>query len=144
MDHLKLINLVVGNFIALKNDLRHGKFSHYSNNIEIFAFQDDGAVLSSKNWATMKSSLNCLILGEDLELLAIEDIFKNFLRLTPISEPHVNLIVRRGISMALHIGGVREVQRFWRDLQSRQIISDPSKLTKAVNEVAITFTRSMW
>ena len=42
-----------------------------------------------------------------------------------VSEEHVNLLIRRGISMALHQGGVPAVREFWDSIQDLGVISDP-------------------
>ena len=42
-----------------------------------------------------------------------------------ISGEYINLLVRRGISMAVHRGGLSAANQFWDSLQRNSIISDP-------------------
>ena len=74
----------------------------------------------------MKSSLLCLILALDLEehnWLELVQAYQQFGKET--SEEYINLLVRRGISMALHRGGRPAAIEFWANLQQKPIISDP-------------------
>ena len=74
----------------------------------------------------MKTSLLCLIVGLQLE----EHNWMHLVRLyqqfgNEVSEEHINLLVQRGITMALHRGGLRAANEFWDSLQDESIISDP-------------------
>ena len=74
----------------------------------------------------MKASLLCLILGLELESHNWLELVRAYQRFgKEISEEMVNLLVRRGISMALHQGGQPAVVGFWEAIQDKGIISDP-------------------
>ena len=74
----------------------------------------------------MKISLLCMILGLELEPHNWLDLVREYQKFgKAMSEEHVNLLIRRGISMALHEGGMPAVNTFWDSIQDKGVISDP-------------------
>ena len=80
----------------------------------------------------MRTSLMCLKLASDLELHNVIELAKFYRSLGPsVSDFHLETLVWRGITLALKDGGVLKVDQFWDELQSLEIISDPSKFMES-------------
>ena len=74
----------------------------------------------------MKASLLCLALATQLEphnWLEVVEKYQEFGE--DVCVEHVNLLIRRGITMALNQGGVPAVKGFWDCIQDLNIVSDP-------------------
>ena len=66
----------------------------------------------------MKTSLLCLILALDLEDHNVIEMLKTYRGFgAEISDHHLHLIVQRGITIALHDGGLARVKSFWEEIQ---------------------------
>ena len=75
-------------------------------------------MITSSNFSKMKLSLSCLILASDFEDHNVLELVQKYRKLDPEpSDYHLNLIVRRGITLALHQGGLPAVREFWFELQ---------------------------
>ena len=91
-----------------------------------FPLQEDCAIIATARFKTMKSSLLCLILALDLEEHNWHELVRAYQQLgNDTSEEYINLLVRRGITMALQRGGLPAATEFWVSLQQQPIISDP-------------------
>ena len=76
----------------------------------------------------MKTSLLCLKIASDLELHAVIELAKVYRAFGPsVSDFHLETLIWRGITLALNDGGVLRVDRFWDELQTHDIIRDPSE-----------------
>ena len=100
-------------------------FSHFISSL----LQEDCATIASPAFTKMKSSLLCLILALDLEEHNWMELVRAYQQFgKDITKEHINLLVRRGISMAVHRGGLSAAKEFWDSLQRNSIISDPGFL----------------
>ena len=117
---------------------------HATKNCKIVFFipsEEDSAVISSTRFSRMKASLLCLIMSLDLEEHNVVDLVKAYKKFQKNSSiPHLNLIIRRGMTVVLNRSGVKAVCAYFKNLQN-EIQVDPGLLAvceKALKNAEVT------